>query len=120
MQTKGRIYDMSWVHLGGGVVWGGVGCRGLSQVSLAHPVLNLTISCQGHCRQVHVIIREAYPQAESLTVKQSFSSHPEAVGLHGGPPYHAAGLSCHTHRIYHIGAWTNPAKQLHQNVECLL
>ena len=52
-----------------------------------------------------------------LLVSELISSHPEAIGLHGRPPYRATGLARHTHCLSHIGAQTKLDKQLRQDVK---
>ena len=69
---------MSWDHPGvRGGEWGGI-----SQVSLAHPVMDLLMGCQGPHHQVRIALGASDPLVESLPVSDTLYCHPEAVGIH--------------------------------------
>ena len=93
---------------------------GRSKVSLSQPVLYLTMGFQVTRHQVHITLRAEDPLAESLTVSNTLSHNPEAVGLRRVSPYCTIWLARHTHHIYHVGAHPRPAKQIRQDDEHLL
>ena len=100
--------------------WGGVGeggWRGIYQVYLAQPVMNLPMSCQGNCHQVSVTLGAKDLQVESIPTREYLSSHHEGAELCGVPPYCVTGLSRHNHCLVRIGVHTKMTTQLCQDIK---
>ena len=83
---------------------------GISQLSLAHPVMDLFMSHQVPRLKVRMTLGETNLLTEYLLIIEGLYHHIEEVGIRGVAPYCTVGLARDTHHLAHIGAHPKPFK----------